>query len=243
MKLKNICEMLLSIWAIILGSAFLLLIVVPTNLVGFYGAHLLRERLLRVFVFLKILIIFLVSFTIIDYASSWSNCENCGSLNGEIPIISIIAVLVVIFQLLCVHLANQVRTSLISAAQGATIDHVELNAVEVPQTQSSQANVQQHPLPYPFPQYTPYPMPYMQQTPQGYATMPYPPYPGYAPDGQQQQQHQQQQHQPQQHTMPAVYPTYLYPEPGQLLPPYETQQDAPPSHKDSDPLLQDDTKQ
>jgi len=231
LKLVLICELLLAVWVLFLGVGLLtVLIVVPTNIVGFYGAHLLRKNLLTAFVFLKTCVVVLVSFALTTLVLNWSQCQDCGSMQGEIPILTCIFVLVAVYQILCIVIARRIRYA-IAIAEMRPQGNYELNQVDIQEPATSSPSQPQHIPVYPYPQYAPYSMPFAPHpqdgsVPQGYAVPPYayaypPPVNG-----------------DQQPPMAAVYPAYLYaPHDGQ--PTYTMPTQPAPSNNDSSALLHD----
>jgi len=235
LKIVLISELMLTLWLLFLGVGLLpVLVIVPTNIIGFYGLHYLRRNLLTIFVFCKTVIVCLVVIIFIDFASVWIQCDGCGSQGGQIPIITMILLVIMCFQVVCVITANKIRHGILDPLP-VLRDNVELGQVDVepgsgsPQAQHQQP--QQPAVPFAYPQFTAYAMPpYMQQGAQGYPV--YPQFGGYPPNA------AAGQNQP---TMPAVYPTFAYPDAdGQTpYPTYAMQQEAAlPTEKDSDTLLQ-----
>jgi len=216
LKFALVAEMILSLWMLVLGNNMLpILIVLPTNLIGFFGAHLLRKNLLTICIFMKSLILGLVSYYLISLSLTWATCYNCGSAGAELPTITCIFVLAIFYQILCIIVAARIRNALIVAESRPT-SNVELGRVsETPVQPAQNAPV------YPYPAYPAFPMPYMQNgAPQGYP-VPY----VYQPDPANGQ------------PVPVpVYPAYMYP---QETPYTEA---ALPSESDQASLLQD-TKQ
>jgi hypothetical protein len=226
LKIVLVLEIILAIWVLFLGATMLpILIIVPTNIIGFYGAVQLRRNLLTVFSFLKTMVFVMVVFALTDYALLWSNCTNCGSQHGQIPIITIILVLVGITQLLCIVVANRIRRAII-AAEAMPHGNVELGHVDVTPSSENQEHPQAVPV-YPYPQYAPYPMPFPPQNGQGFPVYAAYPYPAGAPGSPQP-------------AMQAVFPTYMYPGAAEPVAPTYTipQEAAAPSNSDSDSLLQ-----
>jgi len=189
LKALCICELLFALWTMILGDQFWVFILyIPVDIIGFYAAQRMRKLPLTVFSFSKALLLGLFLLFFADLIAKWASCGSyCGSGHGEIPILAVMMVLILAFQLVCLYLAAKLRQDLL-LAERTSAPGVELNAVEIPPpsmpTQPSQQMQPMHHFqdphaaapgyPYP-PQY--YPMPYMNQAPQGYPQMPYAPYP------------------------------------------------------------------
>jgi len=238
LKLMLIAEMFFVLFILFQTTNLLpILILVPTNIVGFYGAQQFRVKLLTIFVYLKSIIVTFMSvyvvFEIIDVASCRYYCSNT-----TVPLI--VLSLITLAQVLCVVVANRLKCSLLSA-QTYSSGTVELGDLEGQPTAASPQQTPQNAPVYPYP----YPMPYMPQPPQGFSAMPYA-YPEYPVNG--------QQGQPPMH---AVYPTYMYsPEAQQQFLQQQQQQQlfqqqqqqqnptytftpevAAPTNKDSEPLI------
>lgn len=94
-----------------LGQGLLpILIVIPTNLIGFYGAHLLRKKLLTICIFMKSLIMGLVSYYLVSVSlyvfchtstfvlTCYRTWATYGSVSGEFPILTCIFILVMLYQ-------------------------------------------------------------------------------------------------------------------------------------------------
>jgi len=222
LKILLICELLLYLWSMFLSIDAIIL--VPVNLVGYYAVHTLRRNWLTAFIWLKTVGAFLLVAGLIAVVNSASNCKGCA---GEIPLVSIIWVLIIAFQVLCIVIAKRIRAALLEAETRRS-DNYELDQVEIQHSPESPGPVPVASAPYPYaPQYPYPPMPYAQP-PQGY---PYPPIPyhAYPPNG----------HPQSPPPMSAVYPTYMYPEAEhQQQPTYFSQEPTEPSNRDSDALLQ-----
>jgi len=220
LKIILVIELILTVWIFFYFLSMMVLLIVPANIVGFYGCHRLRTRALAAFAFMKTLVLCLVTFFLCSLVITWSHCTNCGSMDGEIPTLTIMLVLVGILQLSSIVSANRIRRAII-AAESRPASNVELSRVDagMPSPNPPSPHVPQNVPVYPYP----YPVSYM--APSG--TQAYPPMPyvyGYPSDGTQEQ-----------HPMPVVYPTYIYPGA------QHTEQAYPntyPSNSDSDALLQ-----
>jgi hypothetical protein len=157
LKIVLICELILALWGFFYLNIALLLVFIPANIIGFLGAHRLNKNVLAVFVFLKTLVLVLITFTLSILVVQWSQCTDCGSMHGEIPILTIIFVLIGILQLSCIVSASRIRRALMVAPR----PNVELNSVDLEtQTPSSPPTPRNIPI-YPYPQYSPYPMQFM----------------------------------------------------------------------------------
>jgi len=241
LKTILICELVLAIWILFFGVGFLpILIIVPTNIVGFYGAKLYRKHLLTAFVLMKTIIVCLASFSFVSLTMS---------RNSNVVILSMVVLLVIIFQFMCIVMANKIRLAIVHAEHAP--NDTELGRVAQSTSQASpQPAHAEMPFPYP-PQYPTYmyspgsqgyPVPVMS-----YGYVPY------GPQGQPQMYPPANGNQGQQPQMAAVYP-YMYseaqPDQTQLQEQQQQQQQptyafitpqqnpAEPSQNDTDALLQ-----
>jgi len=205
LKMVLIVELIFCMIALFTTSSLLpILILVPANIVGFYGAHHLRARLLTLFVYMKTLVITVMSLYIGFGIADLSSCEfYCDYFRQSYAVFFSVLALMIVAQILCIVIANRIRYALLAAATSPS-ETVELGHLG---TQEAAASQSQTPV-YPYP----YPMAYVPQHPQGYAGMPYA-YPEYPVNG--------QQGQPPMH---AVYPTYMYPDAQQQQQQFQQQQ-------------------
>jgi hypothetical protein len=209
LKALCVCELLFALWSIILGESFwTFLLVIPVDIIGFFGAHRLRKNTLTAFSFLKSLMLGLLLLYFADVVTSWVSCAGyCGSAN--VPVLSVMMILILAFQILCMYLSVKIRQDIL-LAERASVPSVELHSFVESQPQQPQQPLQHFQDPNAaatagvpgYPPYLPqfYPAMYMNQGyPMSYAT-PYPhamhapvaTFPSFTISDEQQQQQQQQ---------------------------------------------------
>jgi len=187
-----ICDILFSLWAMVLGGSFLLyLLFLPIDIIGFYGASRLLKVPMSIFSFGKAFILGLYLLYFADIVANWVHCGSYCSHESTLPLVTVLMVIILIVQMMSIYFAVKIRRDILLAERTPASGGVELNSVDTqaPAPQQPPSTIpnmhpvypqEPHPMgapAYPYPPTQYFPMPYMNQVPQGYP-MPYgSPYP------------------------------------------------------------------